>query len=442
MKYNIGINNYLKEHYKDLCENAENVSDFFNHISSCSKCLQEILSTNIPDFVNPDIFYADLKLLQINNLSISIVVLCKNEQRCIRRCLSSIYNEVSIDDEVIVIDTGSTDASLSIIAEFPETKLYRVKWNDNFAQVRNVGLLKANNNWVFFIDADEEITQHSICNLKMYINIIEWLKIDQVAIAPTIINHNMTMAQGVRRVIRKSDNIKFYGTVHEELRKNPLLLGKDVIYISFDNIILHHDGYKDVVVKHKKKSEKYLKGLKYMIAIEPLHPRWLFFVCRDNKSIFSENEYEKQLLKIIELCEDVESFEFYKVRTLSNLISFYLDHQRLEDALHYLAQLKEMVPQLSDVLYFETLISYIKAKQLFAQMLNKLIFYRQSHDIDYGSLHSRLYHIDYLIALLFFEIGEYKHSFDTYSKLGKRNGRDYLSNYEPLYTLLQLYLKK
>ena len=75
-------------------------------------------------------------------------------------------------------------------------------------------------------------------------------------------------------------------------------------------------------------------------------------------------------------------------------------------------------------------------------MLNKLIFYRQSHDIDYGSLHSRLYHIDYLIALLFFEIGEYKHSFDTYSKLGKRNGRDYLSNYEPLYTLLQLYLKK
>ena len=84
---------------------------------------------------------------------VSAVVLTKNEQDNILRCLKSL----NWCTEVIVIDDYSSDRTLSI-AEKSGTKTFQRKLAGNFAAQRNFGLSKAQGNWVLFIDADERIS--------------------------------------------------------------------------------------------------------------------------------------------------------------------------------------------------------------------------------------------------------------------------------------------
>ncbi|MFH1970887.1 MAG: glycosyltransferase family 2 protein [Patescibacteria group bacterium] len=86
-------------------------------------------------------------------MNISSVVITKNEEKNLKRCLDSI----SFSDEIIIVDDLSSDKTLEIAKKY-KTRIFERKLNQNFADQRNFGLLKANAKWVFFIDADEEVS--------------------------------------------------------------------------------------------------------------------------------------------------------------------------------------------------------------------------------------------------------------------------------------------
>ncbi|CAN5195030.1 glycosyltransferase family 2 protein [soil metagenome] len=85
---------------------------------------------------------------------ISSVVLVKNQAEQLKKCLESL----TFSDEIIVIDDYSTDNSADV-AEKLGAKVYKRNLNDDFAQQRNFGMGKAKNEWIFFIDADEIVSQ-------------------------------------------------------------------------------------------------------------------------------------------------------------------------------------------------------------------------------------------------------------------------------------------
>jgi len=87
-------------------------------------------------------------------MNISSVVITKNEEKTIERCLKSL----SFSDEIIVIDDNSVDGTVNIAGKFPNVKIYERSLNDNFSKQRNFGLSKVKGKWVLFIDADEEVT--------------------------------------------------------------------------------------------------------------------------------------------------------------------------------------------------------------------------------------------------------------------------------------------
>ena len=82
------------------------------------------------------------------------ILITKNEEANIKRCLASIKD---ISDEIIIVDSGSTDKTLQIAKSF-NAKIIN-KGFDNFASQRNFALSKAENDWVLSLDADEEISQ-------------------------------------------------------------------------------------------------------------------------------------------------------------------------------------------------------------------------------------------------------------------------------------------
>lgn len=84
---------------------------------------------------------------------ISAIVLTKNEEQNIARCLDSLV----WCDEIIVVDDKSSDKTIEIAKKY-KTSIYSHNLNNDFSAQRNFGLSKAKNEWVLFVDSDEVVS--------------------------------------------------------------------------------------------------------------------------------------------------------------------------------------------------------------------------------------------------------------------------------------------
>ena len=83
--------------------------------------------------------------------TISLCMIVKNEEKTIGRCLDSIHNIV---DEIIIVDTGSTDATKDIVSRYTDN-LYVFEWINNFAAARNFSFSLATKDYIMWLDADD-----------------------------------------------------------------------------------------------------------------------------------------------------------------------------------------------------------------------------------------------------------------------------------------------
>ncbi|MEP0822005.1 MAG: glycosyltransferase family 2 protein [Ignavibacterium sp.] len=83
---------------------------------------------------------------------VSVIVITRNEERNIRDCLSS----ARWADEIIVVDSGSSDGTVAAAREFSD-KVFERPW-EGFGASKNFALSQARNDWVFWLDADERVT--------------------------------------------------------------------------------------------------------------------------------------------------------------------------------------------------------------------------------------------------------------------------------------------
>jgi len=91
-------------------------------------------------------------------LTLSMIV--KNEEANLRDCLESVKDVV---DEIVLVDTGSTDKTIRIAEEFG-AKIYRFNWINDFSAARNFALKQSTGDWILYLDADEGLKQSlSIC---------------------------------------------------------------------------------------------------------------------------------------------------------------------------------------------------------------------------------------------------------------------------------------
>ncbi len=86
---------------------------------------------------------------------LSIAMIVKNEEANLGRALASVRN---LADEIVVVDTGSTDRTMGIAAKYTGM-IYSYKWCDDFAAARNESLRHCRGDWFIFLDADEAIWQ-------------------------------------------------------------------------------------------------------------------------------------------------------------------------------------------------------------------------------------------------------------------------------------------
>ena len=169
-----------------------------------------------------------------NEPLLSACVLSFNEEAHIGRCLSSLEG---LADEVVLVDSGSTDRTLEIAQEFAFVRVIEEPWVDDFAHHRNIALDAARGRFCLTIDCDEEIVntdkEETRRNLTEVI-VPELLMVREMLRYPD--GREITLV--VPRVVRRDTGLRYIHAIHEQLNVDDCTALLSNIYI------LHH-GYTD-----------------------------------------------------------------------------------------------------------------------------------------------------------------------------------------------------
>ncbi|OLZ48354.1 hypothetical protein BS329_24925 [Amycolatopsis coloradensis] len=220
----------------------------------------------------------------------TVVVLARDEQRCIARCLDSVVGRGFA--RIIVVDTGSVDRTPNMVEEYRSSgvELMFVSWNDSFAEARNLAIDAVDSGWIVFLDADEWLAPESPNRLIGALrNLAVVSNMSRAAFAPIIYDviHDSWVDQ-VPRIFLADSGLRFRGPVHEYLvagdkRDEPVELTS--LKVEF-----RHDGYSREVIHVKRKTERNLALLGSAIAADPDDPRWVYFTVRDSLPLLSPGE--------------------------------------------------------------------------------------------------------------------------------------------------------
>lgn len=187
----------------------------------------------------------------MNRLTVSMIV--KNEEAYLKECLLSVKD---IADEIVIVDTGSTDNTITIAEEFG-AKVFHFNWIDDFSAARNYAFSKSTGEWILYIDADERLSKDSISELKKII-----CKSKKTGVWCTVksddkINGKPNIMKYVR-LFSNHPQIQFSGRVHEQIIHSLL---KNDYKLVHSKITIIHKGYEVSEDGMKKKAERNLKLL-------------------------------------------------------------------------------------------------------------------------------------------------------------------------------------
>lgn len=88
-------------------------------------------------------------------ITISLCMIVRDEENGLGRCLDGVKD---IADEIVIVDTGSTDRTKEIAAEYGAV-IYDFEWIDDFAAARNEAFSKATKEYILWLDADDTIEE-------------------------------------------------------------------------------------------------------------------------------------------------------------------------------------------------------------------------------------------------------------------------------------------
>lgn len=149
----------------------------------------------------------------MNTLSLCMIV--KNEESTIERCLNSTKD---LCDEIIIVDTGSTDKTKQILQSFPKVKVFDFTWIEDFSAARNESFKHATGDLIFWMDADDVIKEKDLEILRKY----KQTPISQLAdcyVGKYQYSHdaydNVLTTLMRERIFKRSSKIKWMYRIHE-----------------------------------------------------------------------------------------------------------------------------------------------------------------------------------------------------------------------------------
>ncbi len=195
------------------------------------------------------------------NIKISACTIVKNEEKNIERWLAGVR---SFADEIIIIDTGSTDNTVALV-KAGRAVVKHFPWRNDFSAAKNFAIEQAHGDWIVMLDADEYFDENSQKKMRQIIGKFHKQKQVVGLITPFLnidVNHdNKILSKAWQlRIFRRKPGWRFVGRVHETLLNANKQVGKRDFVVTEDLQFIH-TGY-----SIDNMEEKYQRNLQILQA--------------------------------------------------------------------------------------------------------------------------------------------------------------------------------
>ncbi|PGH84635.1 glycosyl transferase [Bacillus thuringiensis] len=148
-------------------------------------------------------------------ITISLCMIVRNEEKTLEKCLQSIKG---VPDEIILVDTGSTDRTLDIAKKWTN-HTYSFSWIDDFSAARNESFRHATKDYILWLDADDILQPEEAEKLQILKKVLD-PSIDAVSMLYYVAfdeQHHVTSSTRRIRLVKREKNFRWKGIVHEDL---------------------------------------------------------------------------------------------------------------------------------------------------------------------------------------------------------------------------------
>ena len=182
-------------------------------------------------------------------MSLSLCLLTRNEEKNIARAVRSFAD---IADQIVVVDTGSTDRTVELAAE-AGAEVHHLVWNDDFGAGRNFALHQARGDWIFWLNPDEELLPQSQEELRRCLTVNEslgyYVRVLELEQAERLDLFTETLQP---RLFRREADVAYVGRLHPRLEPSlEEVAPKAGKQVSASGITLRHYAYLSVLSEDK-----------------------------------------------------------------------------------------------------------------------------------------------------------------------------------------------
>ena len=238
-------------------------------------------------------------------VSISLCMIVKDEEETLGRCLNSIHDLV---DEIVIIDTGSTDKTKEIASKFTD-KIYDFKWCDDFSKARNYSFSKASKEYILWLDADDVILEKDRVKFKyLKENLDNTYDIVMFKYDLNLDEHGIPALSYYReRLLKRKNNYIWKSPIHEVIELKGKILREDIS------------------VTHKKEKvhdpNRNLKIFEKMIKNNiTLDSRQTFYYARE---LYYNGEYDKSVIYFNKFLDDENGWIENKISACLDLYNLF-----------------------------------------------------------------------------------------------------------------------
>jgi glycosyltransferase involved in cell wall biosynthesis len=199
-----------------------------------------------------------------NYPSLGAAIIVKDADASILRALESLSG---FAQQIIVIDTGSTDQTPQICSRFGAELHFRT-WTNNFSEARNYALARMRTEWIIQLDADEELDGNSLRDA------LPLLATPQIGGLHTqiwnVLEGGIESEHRYTRIFRRHPTIRYEGAIHEQIAGSIRQAGFEIVD---SPVVIHHFGY---VEYSREKIERNASLLRKELAEKP-NDVWLSY---------------------------------------------------------------------------------------------------------------------------------------------------------------------
>ncbi|MCS6853016.1 MAG: glycosyltransferase [Gemmataceae bacterium] len=201
---------------------------------------------------------------------VSLCMIVKNEEANLLECLECVRGLV---DEMVVVDTGSTDRTREVAASLG-ARVYDFPWIDDFSAARNEGLRHATGDWIFWLDADDRLDTENQARFQRQVETLPdehvvfmmkcLLSLEGDGGQPIVADHP--------RLFRRRPDVRWKYRVHEQILPAILQTGG---VVRWSDVVIRHAGYQSAAVQQQKRLRNQ-RLLEREVAENPDDPFLLF----------------------------------------------------------------------------------------------------------------------------------------------------------------------